>query len=87
MSAPTTQKEALHAIAVKSGVLAYCARHDAYYRGSEGLDAAMACFDRHLADVRRFFSSPVAFYTALKYARTEYPDTYCRGCTNAVRFV
>lgn len=80
-------REALYALAVMSGVLAYCPKHDAYYRGSVALEDAMPYYDRHLGEVRRFFASPVAFYTALKHAQSTHPDRFCARCTGAVGFV
>lgn len=64
-TAPVTPQEALHAIAVMAGVLAYCPRHETYYRGSEAPEATVTYYDRHLAELRKYFVSPVVFYTAL----------------------
>jgi hypothetical protein len=87
MTTPTTEHEALRALAVMAGVLRYCPRHDLFYRGPEPVDAAMPLYDRHLDEVRRFFPTPVAFYTALKYARSQHQAMYCPECTRAVGFV
>jgi hypothetical protein len=86
MAAPVTATDALYALAVMSGVLRYCPRHETYYRGEAAIEAAMPIYDRHLEEVRTFFSSPVAFHTALKHARGMFPEPYCRWCTDAVRF-
>jgi hypothetical protein len=87
MNAPATQQETLYALAVMSGVLAYCPKHETYYRGVVMPQDAMPIYDRHLAEARACFSSPVAFYTALKHARAIHEDTFCRQCTRAVGFV
>jgi hypothetical protein len=47
----------------------------------------MVYYDRHLEEVRNFFPSPVAFYTALKHLRAQHPLWYCEACTRAVGFV
>lgn len=86
MAAPVTAKDALYALAVMSGVLGYCPKHDAYYRGETAVIDAMPVYDRHLEEVRAFFSSPVAFHTTLKHLRSMHPEQYCRRCTNAVGF-
>ena len=86
MAAQATAKEALYALAVMSGVLRYCPKHDAYYRGEAALEEAMPVYDRHLEEVRAFFGSPVAFHTALKHARSVHSEQYCRRCTDAVGF-
>ncbi len=70
-----------------SGVLAYCPKHQAYYRGVVMPQDAMPIYDRHLEEVRKFFPSPVAFYTALNCARSIHPEQFCRACTSAVGFV
>lgn len=86
MAAPVTVEDALSALAVMSGVLRYCPTHDAYYRGETAVIDAMSVYDRHLEEVRAFFSSPVAFHTALKHIRSIHREQYCRRCTEAVGF-
>lgn len=51
------------------------------------LEEAMPYYDRHIDEARRFFGSPVAFHTALKHAWVTHPESFCQGCTDAVRFV
>lgn len=86
MNEPTTASEALYALAVMSGVLRYCPRHGTYYRGEGVAEDAMQHYDRHIAEARKFFASPVAFYTAMKTVRSKHRHIYCPECTNAVGF-
>jgi hypothetical protein len=86
MTEPVTEQEALYALAVMSGVLRHCSKHRSYYRGDVALVDAMPHYYRHMSEVRKFFGSPVAFYTALKVARSLHPEQFCRKCTDAVGF-
>jgi len=87
MASPVTASDALYALAVMSGVLVYCPRHETYYRGVVMPQDAMRMYDRHLEEVRSFFPSPVAFYTALNYVRSIHSDRFCARCTGAVGFI
>lgn len=84
MNEPASAQEALYALAVMSGVLGYCARHETFYRGAGAPEDAMPYYDRHVDEIRKFFASPVAFYTALKTARSRHQHYFCPKCTNAV---
>jgi hypothetical protein len=77
----------LHALATMAAVLRYCPKHQMYYRGDQMPEAAMPYYDRHLAEIRHFFPTPVAFHVGLKHLRTIHVATYCAGCTGAVGFV
>lgn len=83
----TPAQEALYALAVRAGVLRYCEKHQVMFRGPEDPEAAMPLYDRHLQAVRAFYPTPVAFFTALKFARSQHTQTYCPECTRAVGFV
>jgi hypothetical protein len=87
MTGPTEAKEALYDLAVKAEMLRYCPKHEVYYRGPQGAEAAMPYYDRHLAAVRQFFPTPVAFYTALKHERSLLKNTFCHQCARCVGFV
>lgn len=82
LNRPTTTQEALQALGAMSGVLKYCAIHDVLYKGSEDLDAAMPYYDKHLEEARRFFPTPVAFYTALKGERARLDNAFCHRCAH-----
>lgn len=86
MNPPINQQEALIALAVMSGVLRRCAKHGMYYRGEVMPMQAMPIYDRHIGEVRKFFPSPVAFYTALNYTRSIHSEPFCKMCTNSVGF-
>lgn len=81
---PSTTHEALQALGVMSGALKYCPIHDVFYKGSEGPDAGMPYYDKHLAEARRFFPTPVAFYTELKYERARLANSFCHKCARYV---
>lgn len=86
MNEPLSAQDALYALAVMSGVFGYCATHETYYRAAGIPEDAMPYYDRHIDEVRKFFASPVAFYTALKAARMRVPYHYCPQCTDAIGF-
>ncbi|APG03520.1 hypothetical protein BJI69_06070 [Luteibacter rhizovicinus DSM 16549] len=86
MKESATAQEAIYALAVMSGIFAYCARHETHYRAAGLPEDAMPYYDRHIDEVRRFFASPVAFYTAMKTARLRVRHHYCPQCTNAIGF-
>jgi hypothetical protein len=86
MTIPTNAQDALLAVAVMAGSLRYCPRHNVHYRGLEGPDATLPYYDRYLAELREFFPTPVHFYTAMKHARAQRPNTYCQACSQAVGF-
>jgi hypothetical protein len=87
MNVSPTPDQALHAIAVIAGVLAYCSRRETYYADSEPPEAAVPYNDRHLAEVRQYFASLVAIYVALRHSRSAVLDPLLPRCTGAVGFV
>lgn len=86
MTAPTTPQEMVYALAVMSGVMGYCPTHAMYFRARGTPQDVMPYYDRHLSEARRFFGSPVAFYTALKHAWSQHPERYCPGCAQTDHF-
>lgn len=84
---PATTQEALHALGVMSGVLRYCPKHEVFYRGAMGPEAALPYYDKYLVEARQFFPTLITFYTALLYERARLGNTFCHQCARHLGYV
>lgn len=78
--ADVTQQEAACVVAVMAGLLTHCGRHNVYYRATGRALDAMPYYDKHHDELRKFFSSPVAFHVAVAHALSTHRAYTCDRC-------